>query len=610
MKILLRIIQFARPFRKYVPRYLIFTFFAIVFGVTSIVLVIPLLKVIFKQISSEELAKYQSAPEFSLGIDYFNDLFYHNFIKYTESTESINALIYVCIVLIISNLLANLFKYLSLVANAQIRANLVRNLRDAIYIKLNDLDLGYFTTERKGDTISRVTNDVQQVEMSMLYALQVAFREPVTIIFYFIILFLMEPTLTLLSLLILPIAGGIISTIAKRLKKAAILNQESIGRILNVVEESLSGMRVIKAFTASHFMINKFKKEDDTYARINVSMAKKYELASPLSEFFGVVTMAIILLIGGNLILTDSSMDGSEFIGYIILFSQVLTPAKEISKAISAIQKGNASAERIFSILDTKPFIDDIPNAETIKDFDHQISFNEVNFGYDSDKPVLNGISFQVEKGKTIALVGPSGGGKSTIADLIPRFYDPTGGTISIDGKDIKSFKVYSLRKMMGIVTQESILFNDTVFNNIAFGIENAELEDVVQAAKIANAHEFIDQMENGYDTIIGERGSKLSGGQRQRLSIARAVFKNPAILILDEATSALDSESEKLVQNALTNLMKNRTSVVIAHRLSTIQHADAILVIKDGKIVERGNHDSLVAANGLYNKLIEMQAV
>ncbi len=610
MKILLRIIQFARPFRKYVPRYFVFTFFAVIFGVTSIVLIIPLLKVIFQQISAEELAKYQNAPEFSLGLEYFNDLFYHYFIRYTENTESINALIFVCIVLIISNLLANLFKYLSLVANAQIRANMVKNLRDAIYIKLNDLDLGYFTTERKGDTISRVTNDVQQVEMSMLYALQVAFKEPVTIIFYFVILFLMEPTLTLLSLLILPIAGGIISTIAKRLKKAAILNQESIGRILNVVEESLSGMRVIKAFTASNFMIKKFKNEDETYARINVSMAKKYELASPLSEFFGVVTMSAILLIGGNIILTDASLDGSEFIGYIILFSQVLTPAKEISKAISAIQKGNASAERIFSILDTKPFIDDLPNAKHLETFNDGISFNKVDFSYESDKPVLNGISFTVEKGKTVALVGPSGGGKSTIADLIPRFYDPTNGEITIDGENIKSVKVYSLRKMMGIVTQESILFNDSVFNNIAFGISDAKMEDVIEAAKIANAHEFIDRMEDGYHTVIGERGTKLSGGQRQRLSIARAVFKNPAILILDEATSALDSASEKLVQNALTNLMKNRTSIVIAHRLSTIQHADEILVIKDGNIVERGSHDSLVAAEGLYNKLIEMQAV
>lgn len=556
------------------------------------------------------MAAYGAVPEFRFDPEYIQELFYHNFVKFTDSTESLNALIFVCIVLIIANLLANLFKYLSLVANAKIRANLVKNLRDAIYIKLNELDFGYFTNERKGDTISRVTNDVQEVERSMMYVLQVAFKEPATIILYFGILFFMQPKLTLLSLLILPIAGGIISGIARRLKKAAILNQESIGRILNVVEESLSGMRVIKAFSASNFMIKKFKEEDENYAKINVSMARKFELASPLSEFFGVVTMAAILLIGGNLILSGGDMDGSEFIGYIILFSQVLTPAKEISKAVSAIQKGNASAERIFTILDIEPSIADVPGAEPLKEFNNNIKFNRVSFSYEPEKSILKEISFDIEKGKTIALVGPSGGGKSTIADLIPRFYDPTSGNITIDDEDIKLVKISSLRKMMGIVTQESILFNDTIFNNIAFGVDNADQNAVHQAAKIANAHEFIDKMEDGYQTMIGERGSKLSGGQRQRLSIARAVFKNPPILILDEATSALDSESEKLVQNALTNLMKNRTSIVIAHRLSTIQHADEILVIKDGRIVERGSHDQLVIADGLYNKLIEMQTV
>lgn len=610
MKLLSRIIQFARPFRRYVPQYLTYTFFAIIFGVASIVLIIPLLKVIFRQIPDAELAAYGAVPEFRFDPEYIQELFYHNFVKFTDSTESLNALIFVCIVLIIANLLANLFKYLSLVANAKIRANLVKNLRDAIYIKLNELDFGYFTNERKGDTISRVTNDVQEVERSMMYVLQVAFKEPATIILYFGILFFMQPKLTLLSLLILPIAGGIISGIARRLKKAAILNQESIGRILNVVEESLSGMRVIKAFSASNFMIKKFKEEDENYAKINVSMARKFELASPLSEFFGVVTMAAILLIGGNLILSGGDMDGSEFIGYIILFSQVLTPAKEISKAVSAIQKGNASAERIFTILDIEPSIADVPGAEPLKEFNNNIKFNRVSFSYEPEKSILKEISFDIEKGKTIALVGPSGGGKSTIADLIPRFYDPTSGNITIDDEDIKLVKISSLRKMMGIVTQESILFNDTIFNNIAFGVDNADQNAVHQAAKIANAHEFIDKMEDGYQTMIGERGSKLSGGQRQRLSIARAVFKNPPILILDEATSALDSESEKLVQNALTNLMKNRTSIVIAHRLSTIQHADEILVIKDGRIVERGSHDQLVIADGLYNKLIEMQTV
>ena len=609
MSLLLRIFQFARPFRTIVPQYLVYTFLGIVFGLASIVLVIPLLEVIFDQIDEADLEVYRDLPQFEWSLNYPEKVFYHYFLAFTDNQDKLTSLLFVCGVLIVANFLGNLFKYLSLVLSATIRARLVRNLRDTIYEKINGLDMGFFTNERKGDTISRVTNDVQEVERSAMYAIHVAFKEPATIIIYFGILFFMQWKLTLLSLLILPFAGGIISGIAKRLKKAAVLNQESIGRILNVVEESLSGMRVIKAFTASSHMLKKFKEEDRRYANINVSMAKKYELASPLSEFFGIVTISGILLIGGNLIF-EGSMDGAQFIGYLIVFSQILTPAKEISKAISAIQKGNASAERIFAVLDTEPAIKDRPDATGIGQFNQSISFEGVSFSYDRDKPVLSDINFNVEKGKTIALVGPSGGGKSTIADLIPRFYDPVRGRILLDGKDIRDIKVDSLRKLMGIVTQESILFNDTVLNNIAFGMEHVDEEAVVKAAKIANAHEFIVKMEQGYQTMVGERGLKLSGGQRQRLSIARAVFKNPPILILDEATSALDSASEKLVQNALTNLMQNRTSIVIAHRLSTIQHADEILVIKDGKILERGSHHELLEVSGLYSKLIQMQAV
>lgn len=591
------------------PQYIVYTFFGIIFGLVSIALVIPLLQVIFDQIDDAELAIYRELPQFELSLNYLEKIFYHYFLAFTDNQDKLTSLLFVCGVLIIANFLGNLFKYLSQVMSATIRAGLVRNLRDAIYEKINRLDMGFFTNERKGDTISRITNDVQEVERSAMYTIQVAFKEPATIIIYFGILFFMNAKLTFLSLLILPFAGGIISGIAKRLKKAAILNQESIGRILNVVEESLSGMRVIKAFTAGNSMLKKFKEEDRIYANINVSMAKRFELASPLSEFFGIVTMSGILLIGGNLIF-EGSLDGAVFIGYLIIFSQILTPAKEISKAISAIQKGNASAERIFAILDTKPKIRDVEGAINIEQFSECISFEAVSFSYDPDKPVLRDVNFDIEKGKTIALVGPSGGGKSTIADLIPRFYDPDEGRILLDGKNIKEVKVESLRKLMGIVTQESILFNDTVLNNIAFGEENADVEEVIKAAKIANAHEFIVKMEHGYQTLVGERGLKLSGGQRQRLSIARAVFKNPPILILDEATSALDSESEKLVQNALSNLMQNRTSIVIAHRLSTIQHADEILVIKNGEIVERGSHDELLAVSGLYSKLIEMQTV
>lgn len=609
MKLLSRIFQFARPFRANVPQYIIYTFLGIIFGLASFVLVIPLLEVIFDQLDEAELAVYRDLPPFEWSFTYPEKVFYHYFLAFTDNQDKLTSLLFVCGVLIVANFLGNLFKYLSMVMSATIRAKLVRNLRDTIYEKINRLDMGFFTNERKGDTISRITNDVQEVERSVMYAIHVAFKEPATIIIYFIILFLMQWKLTILSLLILPVAGGIISSIAKRLKRAAVLNQESIGRILNVVEESLSGMRVIKAFTAGSHMLKKFKEEDRIYANINVSMAKKFELASPLSEFFGIVTISGILLIGGNLIF-EGSMDGAQFIGYLIIFSQILTPAKEISKAISAIQKGNASAERIFAILDTEPKIRDIQGAVSVEGFNQSISFDNVSFSYDRNKPVLSDIGFNIKKGKTIALVGPSGGGKSTMADLIPRFYDPDAGEILLDGKNIKEIKVESLRKLMGIVTQESILFNDTVLNNIAFGMEHVDEQEVIKAAKIANAHEFIVKMEHGYHTQVGERGLKLSGGQRQRLSIARAVFKNPPILILDEATSALDSESEKLVQDALSNLMHNRTSIVIAHRLSTIQHADEILVIKDGKILERGSHDELLEVSGLYSKLIEMQTV
>ena len=609
MSLLSRIFQFARPFRANVPQYIVYTFLGIVFGLGSIVMVIPLLEVIFDQMDEAELAVYYDLPQFEWSVDYPKKIYYHYFLAFTDNQDKLTSLLFVCGVLIVANFFGNLFKYLSQVMSATIRAGLVRNLRDAIYEKINRLDMGFFTNERKGDTISRITNDVQEVERSAMYAIQVAFKEPATIIVYFSVLFSIDWKLTLLSLLILPFAGGIISSIAKRLKKAALLNQESIGRILNVVEESLTGMRVIKAFTAGGYMLEKFKEEDKTYANINVSMAKRFELASPLSEFFGIITMSCILLIGGNLIF-EGSLDGAGFIGYLVIFSQILTPAKEISKAISAIQKGNASAERIFAILDTEPAIKDIDGAIDVEQFSQSVAFEAVSFSYDPDKTVLSDINFEIEKGKTIALVGPSGGGKSTIADLIPRFYDPDSGKVLLDGKNIKDIKVESLRKLMGIVTQESILFNDTVLNNIAFGVENINEEEVIKAAKIANAHGFITKMEHGYQTVVGERGLKLSGGQRQRLSIARAVFKNPPILILDEATSALDSESEKLVQNALGNLMQNRTSIVIAHRLSTIQHADEILVIKDGRVLERGSHDELLEVSGLYSKLIEMQTV
>lgn len=610
MNTYLRILGFAKPLGKYVPQYIIYTLLSIIFGIANLTLLKPLFDVIFEQVGPEELAAFSIKPDFSFSLAYFNNLFNFYLVEAIDLYGKLGALSYVCIVIVISVLLSNLFKYLSAIILAQIRANVIENLRNTIFDKVSLLHLGYFSNERKGDIMSRITNDVLEVENSVVNSLKVAFREPATIIIYFIVLFTMSFQLTLFTIVFLPVSGFIISEIAKRLKKKAQQTQESLGRIVGIVDETLSGMRVIKAFNARSFVVNKFGQEVNQYARLNVSMARKNELASPLSEFLGIFVVATILLYGGNMVLNDpSSLDASGFLTYIAIFTQILTPAKAISNAFSTIQRGLASGERIFSTIDTKQEIKDAPDARQLADFTDGITFKNVSFAYDKSA-VLKNISFEVGKGKTIALVGPSGGGKSTIADLIPRFYDPTSGEVLIDGISLKAYETGSLRKFMGIVTQESILFNDTIFNNIAFGLPEAKPEDVERAAKIANAHDFITQTEDGYQTTIGERGSKLSGGQRQRISIARAVLKNPPILILDEATSALDSESEMLVQEALTNLMKNRTSIVIAHRLSTIQHADEIIVVQQGEIAERGTHEQLIAKQGLYNKLILMQSV
>lgn len=610
MKTYLRILSFAKPLGWFVPQYIVFALLSIVFSLTQLTLLKPLFEVIFEQIDPEKLAEYSEKPGFELNLNYINDIFNYHLTTWKEEFGQFGALVFVCIIIIISTLLSNLFKYLSAVILAQVRANVIRNLRIKIFDRVSRLHIGFFSNERKGDIMSRITNDVQEVENSVVNSLRVAFREPATIIIYFIFLFVMSYKLTLFTLILLPISGGIISGIAKRLKKKAKESQESLGRIVSMLDETLSGMRVVKAFNARKYILGKFRYEVDHYADVNVNMAKKNELASPLSEFLGVFFVAGILLYGGNLVLNgDSALDAAGFLTYIAVFTQVLTPAKAISNSFSSIQRGLASGDRIFSIIDTIPAVKDSPNTRVLKSFDDRLVFQNVSFAYE-ERFVLKNINLEVKKGKTIALVGPSGGGKSTIADLIPRFYDPTEGQILIDGVMLTDYKIESIRKLMGIVTQESILFNDTIFNNIAFGLPHAREEEVIRAAKIANAHDFIMKTEKGYQTEIGERGTKLSGGQRQRLSIARAVLKNPPILILDEATSALDSESEKLVQEALTNLMKNRTSVVIAHRLSTIQHADEIIVIQNGEIIEKGSHNELLENNGLYKKLNMMQSV
>nr|WP_287936682.1 ABC transporter ATP-binding protein [Algoriphagus sp.] len=610
MKTYLRILSYARPFGRFVPIYILYAFLAIVFGLLNFTLLKPLFDVIFEQVEPEAMERFRTMPSFSFSVDYFTSLFNHRFLMVSEEYGKFGTLIFVCIIIVGSVFLSNLFTYLSGVVLAKVRAVVIKEMRMDIFNRVNALHIGYFSNERKGDLMSKMTNDVQEVENTIVQSLRVVFREPVTILLYFAVLFFMSVKLTLFTILIIPISGAIIGGITKRLKKRAVQSQQSLGRIVNILDETIGGMRVIKAFNGEQFVGEKFDRETAYYSQVNVSMAKKNELASPISQFLGVSVVAGILVYGGSMVLSgESDLSASDFITYIIIFTQVLNPAKEISRAMSSIQRGIASAERIFEVIDTPSQIKSPDHPKPLSGFSQSIDFKKVSFAYE-DQLVLKNIDFSLKKGKTIALVGPSGGGKSTLADLVPRFYDPAEGQILLDGTDIREFSTQDLRNLMGIVTQESILFNDTVFNNIAFGIKGATEARVIEAAKIANAHGFISQLEKGYETNIGDRGSKLSGGQRQRLSIARAVLKNPPVLILDEATSALDSESESLVQEALTKLMSNRTTLVIAHRLSTIQHADEILVIERGEIVQRGTHQELLLVEGLYQKLSSIQAV
>lgn len=521
------------------------------------------------------------------------------------------ALKIVIVIIVTCNLLSNLFRYFSQRIMENLRVHTLLNLRKAVFFNVMDLHLGYFSNERKGDIISKITSDVQTVQYSVTSTLQIVFKEPMQLIFYLITLFAISSNLTLYALLFIPLSGFIIARLVKRLRQQAQESQKSFGMMISYLDEALSGIKIIKAFNAASYIKDKFHNENKRFSSINKSMARRQQLASPISESMGVLMVAGVVLYGGYLILNnESELDAAAFIAYIAIFSQVMRPAKAMSDSFSNIHQGLSAGERVLGLIDTKPAITNAKDAQEISTFNESITFKNVSFAYDS-KIVLKNINFSIPFGKTVALVGSSGGGKSTISDLVPRFYDISEGEIQIDGKDIRKLEVESLRELMGVVSQESILFNDTIFNNIAFGKPETFLKDVENAAKIANAHEFILATEKGYQSTIGDRGMLLSGGQRQRLNIARAVLRNPQILILDEATSALDTESEKLVQEALNNLMANRTCLVIAHRLSTIQNADQILVINQGEIVERGSHNELInQENSFYKKLVEMQSL
>jgi len=605
MKTFLRLLSFAKPYGRYWPTYLIISLFSMFFGIFNFALVAPIVRIIF---SPDAIVQQMTLPEFSVSVDYFTTLFQYFLTKIMIKSSLLNGLLFVCIFMILMSFFSNLSNYLSQRILVSIRTKLMYNLRKALFLKISKLHIGYFHEKRKGDILSSVSNDVTEVQNTVANTFHILFRDPLMIIGFLGALFYMSPQLTLFTLLALPITTFAIARVVRSLKKGAVITQSLMGRIISHFEEAISGARIIKAFNAQKYINTHFDNTNSGHRKTSKKIFNRQTMASPLSEFLGVSVATSVLFYGGYLQLQGKlGMDAAAFLVYIGFYWKVLEPTKSISNAIASLQRGVVSGERIFAILDVEPEIKKTKNPIPIKEFHESIVFNNVGFKYVSE-PVLKNINLEIKKGKMIALVGPSGAGKSTMADLLPRFYDVTSGTITLDGKDIREYEPKDLIGMMGIVTQEAILFNDTVFNNIAFGMENVSEEDVVKAAKIANAHEFVSQMESGYQTNIGDRGLKLSGGQRQRLAIARAVLKNPPILILDEATSALDTESERLVQEALIKLMENRTSVVIAHRLSTIQYADEIVVLKAGEIVERGTHQELIKLEGLYSHLCNLQ--
>jgi subfamily B ATP-binding cassette protein MsbA len=596
--------HYARPYWVYAVINIIFNIIVILFSLVSFGALIPILQILFKMskpvTSAPPMAWNQEAIMQNINF-YISELI--------SKYSAVTVLAYICIVLVALYFLKNLFRYLAMYFIAVLRNGVVKDLRNAIYMKALILPLSYFNEQRKGDIIQRITGDVQEVEWSILQMIEIIFRQPVTLLAYLVFLFILSPQLTIFVLIVLPVSGFLIGRIGRSLRRTSDKVQSKMGSMVSLIEETISGLRIIKAFNAIDFSYNNFTKTNSEYAKVATRMIRKRDLASPLSEFLGIMVTAIILWYGGRLILSnDHSLDATLFLVYLGVFSQLLPPAKDISQAAAYIQKGASSLERIDYILKAEEVIVEKADPVHISELEHSIEYRNVNFRYNTE-PVLTNINLVVPKGKTIALVGPSGGGKSTMVDLLPRFYDISGGQLLIDGHDVRDIAIKDVRGLMGIVNQETILFNGSVYDNISFGMKNVTLEKVVAAAKVANAHEFIEKLDQGYDTNIGDRGLKLSGGQRQRISIARAVLKNPPVLILDEATSALDTESERLVQDALVKLMENRTSVVIAHRLSTIQHADEIIVLNAGQIVQRGNHHDLIAVDGMYKKLCEMQS-
>ena len=600
-----RIFRYAAPFKKYIFLNIFFNALYALFSALSFLSLMPMLEVLFG-----ENNKTYSKPEFNGIYSLGNNL--EGWLNYQVSNyagqDPQKALIFVISAIIILFFLKNFFNYLAMFFITFLRNGILTNLREDVYKKIIGMPISYFTDKKKGDVISRITADVLEIQHSFLSILELIVREPLTILFTVSAMFLISYKLTAFVLIFIPLSGIIISLLGRSLKATSTLVQNEQAEFLSITEETLNGLKIIKGFVSELFFIEKFKNSNNRFYDLSNKLINRQNLATPMSEFLGISVIGVLLWYGGKLVLIDQELNPAAFITYMGLAYGVLTPAKAISKASYSIKKGNAAAERVLEILDSKNSIKQVPNAIKKSDFKLNIKFENVSFKYENEK-IINNINFEIKKGQTIALVGQSGSGKSTIANLIPRFYDVSQGKISIDGIDIKKINKNDLRALIGLVSQDSILFNDTIINNIKLSKSETEMDEIINSAIIANADDFIKKFEKKYESNVGDGGGKLSGGQKQRISIARAVFRNPPIMILDEATSSLDSESEKLVQQALEKLMKNRTSLVIAHRLSTIQKADLILVINEGEIIERGTHNELIEKNGTYSKLIKLQS-
>jgi subfamily B ATP-binding cassette protein MsbA len=607
MKSLKTIFKYISKYPSLVTAYFSFNILAAAFGVVSLGMLSPFLMLIFKQ-----------GDTFKVDADKGSVLNPVNMLKEKLSAlvqtpeGATKALLILCSIIFIAIVLKNIFAYLSMYFLNPIRNKILNDMRRSMYQKILQLPVGYFSEQRKGDVMSKLSNDLADVEGSTISVMESLFREPIVVIISLVYLLVLSPQLTMFLLVFLPIAGFILGRIGRTLKKQNAMVLQQFGAIFSTIEETLGGIRIIKAFNAEKKIERKFNAENDGLLQLKNKANRRRDLASPVSETMGVTAVLCILYYGGRLVLENNSafaLNAGDFIAYIAIFSQLIQPLKALSNASYNIQKGSASIERIETLINEKVEIEELPGAKVLENFTDSIELRNVSFGY-QDQPILSNINLLIKKGQTIALVGSSGAGKSTLADLIPRFIDASSGEVLIDGVNIKEYTLHSIRNQMGIVTQEAILFNDTIANNIALGVDAAEDSAIEMAATIANAHSFIQKKEEGYLSNVGDRGMKLSGGERQRLTIARAVLKNPPILILDEATSSLDTESERLVQDAINNLMSNRTSIVIAHRLSTIRHADEIIVLQKGSIVERGTHDELIVQQGFYKRLVDLQEV